>query len=264
MPSVPVRLRPSNAVTPTAPTAPRGTHRRDRDSGQRGGHRLVDRAGQRREPHHQLHRDAVPIRDGPACHDGQRLPAAAATTTVAGLANGSTYTFKVTATNAVGTGPASAASNSVTPSAVTAPTFVQQVSNARRRGSEHLRNPLGPAGQRQSARGRGRRLELGQSDDQRRDRLGRRHVHRGEPFHRPGPDRAEHLDRTDHLGRGNDPDDHRQIHLGRRRRDHCPGIQRALDRVRRRRGRPAGQCIRDHEHGGLGVVRPDGGHRRRQ
>ena len=47
----------------------------------------------------------------------------ATTHTIGGLANGTAYTFSVTATNAIGTGPPSAASNSVTPSAPPVRTF---------------------------------------------------------------------------------------------------------------------------------------------
>jgi hypothetical protein len=49
--------------------------------------------------------------------------------TVSGLTDGTTYTFTVSATNAIGTGPPSAASNPVTPSAVAPPAFVQKVSS---------------------------------------------------------------------------------------------------------------------------------------
>ncbi len=45
----------------------------------------------------------------------------ATSVTVSGLTNGTAYTFTVTATNGIGTGPASAASNAVTPTAPTAP-----------------------------------------------------------------------------------------------------------------------------------------------
>ena len=52
----------------------------------------------------------------------------ATTTTITGLTNGTSYTFTVAATNLVGTGLASTASNAVTPTAAS-PAFVQQVSS---------------------------------------------------------------------------------------------------------------------------------------
>ncbi|MGI9120105.1 MAG: S8 family serine peptidase [Acidimicrobiales bacterium] len=59
----------------------------------------------------------------------QSFTSTATTRTVTGLANGTAYTFKVAATNAVGTGPESADSNAVTPLFVEPGTF----------------NPLSPA-----------------------------------------------------------------------------------------------------------------------
>ena len=52
----------------------------------------------------------------------------ATTTTVPNLTDGDSYTFTVTADNAVGSSPASAASNAVTPTSTITPAFVQQAS----------------------------------------------------------------------------------------------------------------------------------------
>jgi hypothetical protein len=54
---------------------------------------------------------------------------------VNGPVNGSTYTFTVTATNAIGTSSPSAQSNAVTPTATVSPTFVQQTSGRVSAGS---------------------------------------------------------------------------------------------------------------------------------
>ncbi len=56
-------------------------------------------------------------------------------TTVSGLSNGTSYTFTVTATNSVGTSPASAPSSAVIPSAAPAPTYVQGASGHSGTGS---------------------------------------------------------------------------------------------------------------------------------
>jgi hypothetical protein len=62
----------------------------------------------------------VPYKAGVA-QTATTVGAEATQTTVTGLTGGSSYTFKVAAANTVGTGPESAASNAVTPTAVTVP-----------------------------------------------------------------------------------------------------------------------------------------------
>jgi Domain of unknown function (DUF4082)/Fibronectin type III domain len=62
------------------------------------------------------HQTVTPYVDGVA-QDATQVGASATTAMIGDLANGTTYTFKVTATNGVGTSAASAASNAVTPQA---------------------------------------------------------------------------------------------------------------------------------------------------
>jgi hypothetical protein len=115
----------SNAVTPTAPTAP----------GPPTG--LVPSAGDRQatvrwtapnDGGRPITRYTVTpylggVAQTPTSVTGSPVPT---TAVVTGLTNGSSYTFRVSATNSVGTGPDSAASTAVTPSA--SPQFVQRVS----------------------------------------------------------------------------------------------------------------------------------------
>jgi hypothetical protein len=118
---------PSNGVTPSAPTAPAAPTEVSATPGNAGATVTWKASAANGSPITEY--TITPYVNGvaqPATTITGAPPATSATVT--GLTNGTTYTFTVAATNAVGTGPASAASAAVTPTATTAPAFVQQVS----------------------------------------------------------------------------------------------------------------------------------------
>jgi Concanavalin A-like lectin/glucanases superfamily/Fibronectin type III domain/Viral BACON domain len=122
----------SNAVTPSAPTAPgaptgllAGAGNQQvtvRWSAPNDGGRTITRY------------TVTPYLNGvPQATTAVTGSPAPTSAVVTGLTNGSSYTFTVSATNAAGTGPESAASNAVTPNA--APRFVQRVSGRNTSGA---------------------------------------------------------------------------------------------------------------------------------
>jgi N,N-dimethylformamidase beta subunit-like protein/uncharacterized protein DUF4082/fibronectin type III domain protein len=105
----------SNAVTPAAavvPTAPSGVLAGPATSSARVTWTLPASDGD--SP---ITGQTITPYIGSAAQTPMQVSGSATSATVTGLTNGTSYTFKVTATNAVGTGPASGASNAVTPQA---------------------------------------------------------------------------------------------------------------------------------------------------
>jgi hypothetical protein len=115
----------SNAVTPDAPTAPAAPTGVIASAGNQQAtvRWTAPNDGGRTITRYTVTPYLGAVAQTPTDVTGSPAPA---TAVVPNLANGSSYTFKVTATNSVGTGPESAASNATTPNA--SPKFVQQVS----------------------------------------------------------------------------------------------------------------------------------------
>jgi hypothetical protein len=131
----------SNAVTPTAPTVPGAPTAVVAGAGntQATVHWTAPGDGGRMITSYTVTPYAGGVAQPTTTVSGSPAPTSAV---VPGLTNGTSYTFTVTATNAVGTGPASAASNAAVPSA--APRFVQRVSGRSTSGATLQLTPASP------------------------------------------------------------------------------------------------------------------------
>ena len=234
---------PSNAVTPTAPTAPgtptgvtatagNGSANVSWTAPSNGGSAITSYT-------------VTPYLSGVAQTPTTVTGTPPSTTaTVTGLTNGQSYTFTVTATNAVGSGPASSASNAVTPSAIPAPAFVQQASTHAASGSSISVTPSTPLGT-------GNRLVVevgvwsgsGAKTSSVTDTAGDTFT---EVSHFTGPDQTEQSVWTAPItaGAGNTPTVTAKFSCVRRRGDHGAGVQRAVDRGRLGRGRHRRPALR--------------------
>jgi Domain of unknown function (DUF1929)/Fibronectin type III domain len=117
----------SNAVTPSAPTAPAAPSAPTAAPGNATATVTWSAPASNGSP---ITSYTVTPYLGSTAEPATTISGAPPTTsaTITGLTNGDTYTFTVSATNAVGSGPPSAASNAVTPSGTASPQFVQQAS----------------------------------------------------------------------------------------------------------------------------------------
>ncbi len=179
--------------------------------------------------------------------------------TITGLTNGTTYTFKVSATNAIGTGP-------VVRSIQRGHANRHHVPGVRAAGSRprSRRQPVGDPQRepddRQSPGRRGWRVEQRPRDDLESAGLGRRHLHRAAAFHGNRRHGDERVERSDQLGRWNTAGDHRHAHVDRRRRRGRPRVLGAVERRGLGCGRSDGAGHGQDDHGERGLHAGDGRH----